>query len=200
VSSGRLRLFIAADLPPDLLENLNESMAPLRARPEFASARWTVAANQHVTLKFLGWVDSQVVDGVVTTLESVASSHEPSTMTIAGLGVFPSERRARVLWVGLDDPAGLLAALAADLEAALAPLGFEVEKRAFTPHLTLARFKPPASIAGVLSEEPGVTEKSFAVDHLALYRSHLHPKGASYEVLGTIPLGAHSKRPAARER
>jgi RNA 2',3'-cyclic 3'-phosphodiesterase len=200
VTSERLRLFIAADLPPDLLEDLHESLAPLRARPEFASARWTVPANQHVTLKFLGWVDSELVDGVVTTLESVASSHEPSTLTIAGLGVFPSERRARVLWVGLEDPAGLLAALAADLEPALAPLGFEAEKRAFTPHLTLARFKPPASIVGVLSEEPRVAEKSFDVDHLALYRSHLHPKGASYEVLGTIPLGARSKGSAARKR
>ena len=85
------------------------------------------------------------------------------------------------------------AALARDLEACLVPLGFEAEKRAFTPHLTLARFKPPASIAGVLSEEPGVAESSFEVGHLALYRSHLHPKGARYEVLGTIPLGAHSK-------
>jgi RNA 2',3'-cyclic 3'-phosphodiesterase len=200
VTSERLRLFIAADLPPDLLENLNESLAPLRARPEFASARWTEPANQHVTLKFLGWVDSEVVDGVVTTLESVASSHEPSTMTIAGLGVFPSERRARVLWVGLEDPAGLLAALAADLEAALAPLGFEAEKGAFTPHLTLARFKPPASIAGVLSEAPSAAEKSFDVDHLAVYRSHLHPKGASYEVLGTTPLGTRSKGSAVRKR
>jgi 2'-5' RNA ligase len=193
VTSERLRLFIAADLPPDLLENLNESMAPLRARPEFASARWTVPANQHVTLKFLGWVDAQKLEGVATTLESVASSHEPSTIMIAGLGAFPSERRARVLWVGLDDPGGLLAALAADLEAALEPLGFGTEKRAFTPHLTLARFKPPASIAGVLSVEPRVGEPRFDVDHLALYRSHLHPKGASYEALGTVPLGARSK-------
>jgi len=193
VSSERLRLFIAADIPQDLLEDLDESLERLRARPEVASARWTVPANQHVTLKFLGWVDSGAVDGVVASLASVASSHEPSTITLAGLGAFPTERRARVLWVGLDDPAGLLAALAADLESSLVPLGFEAEKRGFTPHLTLARFKPPASIAGVLSEEPREAEARFEVDHLALYRSHLHPKGASYEVLGTIPLGTHSK-------
>ena len=193
MSSERLRLFIAADLPPDLLEDLDHSLAPVRARPEVKSARWTVPANQHVTLKFLGWVDEGALDGVAGTLASVATSHEPSTISLAGLGAFPSERRARVLWVGLDDPAGLLAALAQDLEASLVPLGFEAEKRAFTPHLTLARFKPPASIAGVLSEVPGVAEPSFEVGHLALYRSHLHPKGARYEVLGTIPLGAHSK-------
>jgi len=193
VSSERLRLFIAADLPPDLLRGLNESLEQLRTRPEVESARWTVPANQHVTLKFLGWVDAGTVDEVEATLASVASSHEPSTITLAGLGAFPSERRARVLWMSLDDPAGLLTALAGDLETALVPVGFEAEKRGFSPHLTLARFKPPASLAGVLSEVPRVAEPLFEVGHLALYRSHLHPKGAKYEVLGTIPLGAHSK-------
>ena len=193
MSSERLRLFIAADLPTDVLEDLNKALAPLRARPEVDSARWTVPANQHITLKFLGWVDAGVVDEVADTLASVASLHEPSTITLAELGAFPSERRARVLWVGLDDQAGLLAALAGDLESALVPLGVEAEKRGFTPHLTLARFKPPASIAGVLSEGPRVAPSQFDVGHLALYRSHLHPKGASYEVIGTIPLGRRSK-------
>ena len=193
MTSERLRLFVAVDIPADLLEGLNASLASLRARPEVTSARWTTAANQHVTLKFLGWVDTEAVDPVATALALVASSHQPSTITLAGLGAFPSERRARVLWAGLDDPAGLLKALASGLEAALAPLGFGVEKRDFTPHLTLARFKPPASLAGVLSEERGVAPARFDVDHLVLYRSQLHPKGASYEVLGTIPLGAASK-------
>jgi RNA 2',3'-cyclic 3'-phosphodiesterase len=193
VSSERLRLFVAVDVPAGLLEALNDSLAPLRARTEVTSARWTTPANQHVTLKFLGWVDADAVNSVTATLVSVASSHEPSTITLAGLGAFPSERRARVLWAGLDDPAGLLSALASDLEAALVPLGFKAEKRGFTPHLTLGRFKPPASIAGVLSEEQGAAPARFDVDHLVLYRSHLHPKGASYEVLATIPLGARSR-------
>ena len=193
MSSERLRLFIAADLPPALLEDLHDTLAPLRASPDLESARWTVSANQHVTMKFLGWVDAGAVDRVAAVLASVASSHEPATITLAGLGAFPSERRARVLWVGLDDPEGLLTALARHLEASLVPLGFQAETRGFTPHLTLARFKPPASVAGVLSEQPRVAEPSFEVDHLVLYRSHLHPRGAKYEVLGTIPLGSDSK-------
>lgn len=194
MSSERLRLFVAADLPPDLLADLDATLESLRSRPEVASARWTVPANQHVTLKFLGWVDAGTVDTVADALAAVASSHEPAVITVTGLGAFPSERRARVLWAGLDDPAGLLTALASDLDPALAPLGFEPETRAFTPHLTLARFKPPASIAGVLSEVPGVAEPSFEVDHLALYRSHLHPRGARYEVLRSMPLGDSALR------
>jgi 2'-5' RNA ligase len=193
VSSERLRLFVAVDIPTNLLEDLNASLAPLRARPEVSSARWTTAANQHVTLKFLGWVDAEAVDPVAAAVASVASSHEPATITLAGLGAFPSERRARVLWAGLEDPARLLMSLASGLEAALVPLGFGTEKRDFRPHLTLARLKPPASLAGVLSEVREVAPARFDVDHLVLYRSHLHPKGASYEVLGTIPLRAPSK-------
>ncbi len=189
MSPERLRLFVAVDLPPDLLEALDESLAALRSRPEVASARWTVPANQHVTLKFLGWVDAGMLDPIAETLAAVASSHEPATVTVEGLGAFPSERRARVLWAGLDDPAGLLAALASDLDPALAPLGFQPETRAFTPHLTLARFKSPASLAGRLSEATRVANPSFEVDHLALYRSQLHPRGARYEILRSLSLG-----------
>ena len=185
----RLRLFVAADLPPDLLHALHDSTKSLRSKPEVASARWTAPANQHVTLKFLGWVDAGAVDRIAAALATVVSAHEPATITVTGLGAFPSGRRARVLWAGLDDPAGLLAALASHLDRALAPLGFEPETRAFTPHLTLARFKPPASVAGVLSEVPKLPEPSFEVAHLALYRSHLHPKGARYEVLRSLTLG-----------
>jgi RNA 2',3'-cyclic 3'-phosphodiesterase len=188
MSSERLRLFVAADPPPDLLEALDESLAPLRSRPELASARWTVPANQHVTLKFLGWVEAGTVEPIVTALATVASSHEAATITLTGLGAFPSERRARVLWAGLEDPAGLLAALASDLDASLGSLGFEPETRAFTPHLTLARFKPPAPVARIPSEVPGVAEPSFEVDRLHLYRSHLHPKGARYEILRSLKL------------
>ena len=188
MSFERLRLFVAADPPPDLLEALDESIAPLRSRPELVSARWTVPANQHVTLKFLGWVEVGTVEPIVASLAAVASSHEAATITLTGLGAFPSERRARVLWAGLEDPAGLLAALASDLDASMGSLGFESETRAFTPHLTLARFKPPASVAGVPSEVPGVAEPSFEVDRLHLYRSHLHPKGARYEILRSLEL------------
>ncbi len=189
MSSERLRLFVAADLPPDLLEALDESLAALRSRPEVESARWTVPANQHVTLKFLSWVEAEAVERIATTLATIAASHKPATITLTQLGVFPSERRARVLWAGLDDPAGLLTALASDLDRVLAPLGFEPESRAFTPHLTLARFKPPASISGVLSELPRLAEPFFEVNHLALYRSHLHPRGARYEILRSLTLG-----------
>jgi 2'-5' RNA ligase len=186
--SDRLRLFVAADVPVPLLDALETATARLRSSEELAAARWTKPANQHLTLKFLGWVDPERRAELSAKIAAVAAAGEAGTVSLQGLGVFPSARRARVLWVGLDDPGEVLTSLAAELDSTLAALGFEVEKRAFTPHLTLARFKPPASIQGVL-DEVEVPESSFDVDHLALYRSRLHPKGASYEVLEAFPLG-----------
>jgi RNA 2',3'-cyclic 3'-phosphodiesterase len=183
----RLRLFVAADVPAPLLDALQAATAPLRSSEELAAARWTKPSNQHLTLKFLGWVDPGRRAEISAKIAAVAHSGEAGTVRLQGLGVFPSARRARVLWVGLDDPGGVLTSLAAAFDSALEPLGFEVEKRAFTPHLTLARFKPPASIKGVL-DEVEVPESSFDVDHVALYRSRLHPKGASYEVLEAFRL------------
>ena len=80
---------------------------------------------------------------------TVAGAHPPVTLRVRGLGAFPSTRRARVLWAGIDDPADVLAALVADLEAGLAE-EFRAEVRRFHPHLTVARSEPPLRLAGAL--------------------------------------------------
>jgi RNA 2',3'-cyclic 3'-phosphodiesterase len=183
----RLRLFVAVDVPTEQLEWLAAALAPRRSLLE--GARWTKPENQHVTLKFLGWVDAPRVDDVSAALEPVGRSHRAASLSLTELGAFPSERRARVLWVGLDDPAGLLPSLAAATDEALAPLGFEPESRAFSPHLTLARLKRPASVSALVTEPFDAGTAPFVVNHLALYRSYLHPQGARYEVLRTYPLG-----------
>jgi len=183
----RLRLFVAVDVPTEQLERLAAAVAPRRSLLE--GPRWTKPENQHVTLKFIGWVDAPRLETISAALEAVGRSHGAAPLSLAGLGAFPSERKARVLWVGLDDPAGLLSGLAAATDGALAPLGFEPESRAFSPHLTLARLKRPASVSALVTEPFDAGSAPFVVNHLALYRSYLHPQGARYEVLRTYPLG-----------
>ncbi|MDQ4058058.1 MAG: RNA 2',3'-cyclic phosphodiesterase [Actinomycetota bacterium] len=183
----RLRLFVAVDVPTEQREALAAALAPRRSRLE--GARWTKPENQHVTLKFLGWVDSARLDDVSAALGPVGRSHRAAPLSLTGLGAFPSERRARVLWVGLEDPTGLLPRLATATDEALAPLGFERESRAFSPHLTLARLKRPASVSDLVIEPFDAGTRPFVVNHLALYRSYLNPQGARYEVLEAYPLG-----------
>jgi 2'-5' RNA ligase len=95
----------------------------------------------------------------------------------------------RVLWVGLHDSDKALVDLAKALDRGFEPLGFEPEKRDFTPHLTLARFKMPVRLDEPLPEIPVTDLPEFEVSALRLYRSHLSPKGARYEVVRDFPLG-----------
>ncbi len=143
--------------------------------------------NQHVTLKFLGWAAEDALAAIEHACEVAAASHGVSELRLGDSGAFPNPRRMRVLWVGLDDPAELLTRVAHDLDQAFEPLGFATETRAFTPHLTLARFKVPRPLGDVAVDLAGL--EAFPVEGFDLWRSHLHPRGARYERLRTFGLG-----------
>ena len=186
VGDERLRLFVAVDVPDHHLDAANLVVEPLRR--QLSAGRWTRKEGQHVTLKFLGWTPSDRLEAVRGAIAAAASRTTAGRTALGALGAFPSPRRARVLWIGLVDDDGVLARLAADLDRSLEPLGFPTEQRAFTPHLTLARFKTPARLPQPLPvlEASG----SFVVSAVKLYRSRLHPHGARYEVVDSFPLRA----------
>ncbi|GIV00240.1 MAG: RNA 2',3'-cyclic phosphodiesterase [Actinomycetota bacterium] len=186
-----LRLFIAVDLPQDVRELVDRGVEPIRER--YPQGRWVPVRNQHVTLKFLGATWPRLVEGVLATVGSVAARHRPFETRVSGLGAFPSVRRARVLWAGLEDPAGRLAAIAADLDAELAR-DFAPEKRPFAAHLTVARFDPPVPLAEDLAEI-GLESRPFEVAWLVVYRSHLQRPAPVYEPLATFPLGDELRDP-----
>jgi 2'-5' RNA ligase len=186
----RVRVFVAARIPEDRLAALHELVKPLRAK--LTNARWMGPENQHLTLKFLGWAPSDRLEAITTTCSMVASGHRPARLSLTTMGAFPSKTRVRVLWIGLDDPNGLLAAVAADLDRAFEPLGFPAEGRAYTPHLTLARFKLPVPLRSGFPEIDTSGVDPFEVTDIVLFRSHLSPKGARYEVLSAFPLGSRA--------
>lgn len=182
--SEKLRLFVAVDVPELHRDWLREQTTAWRET--MPGARWTEPRNQHLTLKFLGWVPSDLMDDVAAACERVAKSHRTATLRLSAPGAFPTVGRARVLWVGVDDPAGLLTALAADLDRAFEPLGFESESRPFTAHLTLARFKVPARLD--IPELDAAPLGGFEVGSVGLWRSRLARAGAEYELLQSWPL------------
>lgn len=183
----RLRLFVAARPPETHVAWLDDALDDLRNR--LASARWIAVDNQHLTLKFLGTTPSDRLAAVMRVVELVARGRDASDVSFTQLGAFPSTRRARVLWIGLDDPRSLLANLASDLNRSFQPLGYPVEDRAFTPHLTLARFKVPARVEGLLPHVATDDLDPWRVEKVTLFRSRLHPKGARYEELQSFELG-----------
>ncbi|MGH2821389.1 MAG: RNA 2',3'-cyclic phosphodiesterase [Actinomycetota bacterium] len=179
-----LRLFVAARVPQERLAVLERETRALRS--SLPKARWIPTDNQHVTLKFLGRTPSDHLGEVRDVVAMAAAGRPRSECALGALGAFPSLRRARVLWAGLDDEAAVLEGLAADLSRAFEPLGFPEEARRFTPHLTLARFKVPERLEGRLPDVPD--SPAFTVDRIELMRSRLHPKGARYETLSTFDL------------
>ncbi|MFN2588724.1 MAG: RNA 2',3'-cyclic phosphodiesterase [Actinomycetota bacterium] len=186
MSGEKLRLFTAVRVPEEQLAWLDDAVADLKSLP---GARWAPLDRQHVTLNFIGWIESALLPHVVGAVDAVAPRHPAAAALLSGLGAFPRERRARVLWAGIDDPSGLLAALARDLGEGLRAVGYEPEDRPYTAHLTLARFKTPRALEGRLPALPAPPDP-FTIDRVTLFRSRLSPSGSRYEVVHEAYLGA----------
>ena len=184
-----LRLFVAVDVPRDLLLAVDSRLQPLRGRLE--GARWAPIENQHVTLRFLGATPEDRLAPLVGSLRATVARHAPFALQLGRLGTFPERGKARVLWAGFDEPAPLVS-LAQDLEPVLVSLGYGSEVRAFSAHLTLARFKIPATVRGLTTEIDLSDLEPFTVGEVGLWRSHLSPKGVRYELLERAPLRART--------
>jgi len=181
-----VRLFIAVDLPERVKERLDALIEPYR--PGVPEARWTRPEGWHVTVKFLGATWPRLVGEVPAVVDEAARSVAAWRSGLTRVGAFPSPRRARVVWVGLADEDGRLAAVAGALDEGLRA-DFVPEKRALTPHLTLARLRTPANLAETAPEllAADVTSEPFDLRELVVYRSHLSPKGATYEAVHRAP-------------
>ncbi len=152
--------------------------------------RWVRPENCHLTLKFLGEVDEPLIPSIESCLTPVVSSYPSFEIELARAGVFPNPRFPRVLWLGLKGELSILGKLQRDMEDALAPMGFEPEKRAFVPHITLGRVKGGRGGLPQISRFLEVVPPSLKtkVGEVHLYQSILKPSGAEYRPLATFPL------------
>jgi 2'-5' RNA ligase len=187
-----VRLFLAINLDPAVRRAIVDATSPLRhAAPTLS---WADESRLHLTLKFFGEQQPDVVTPLARSLARVAAGHRQFTMHIGEVGAFPNFRRARVVWMGIErEPR--LELLHHDVEVACEREGFEVEGRAFRPHLTLARVRPRADVNELrqlsrVSRTIDFTEDSL-VQSLDLMRSTLGGSApACYERLHAAPLGA----------
>jgi 2'-5' RNA ligase len=188
-----LRLFVALDIPEDVRAAIGAIIAKLRG--EDRSARWVRIEGAHVTLKFIGEVSVEKASDIQTALANVPLA-TPIKMSFHGLGFFPNERRPRVLWAGIERGAEL-GALAATVETALEPLGIAREKRAFSPHLTLARFDSSNGLDPLrecIAKAGPLEFGSSIAREFHLYQSVLKRGGAEYTRLATyFPTGLPSE-------
>jgi 2'-5' RNA ligase len=189
----RIRAFIAIELPEEVKITLTRLQDRLKSGCR-APVRWTDSNGTHLTLKFLGDIDSGITGRITIAMAEAVRGIHPFHVRIDSLGVFPDPRRVRVIWVGLAGEIEKLNQLQKNIEAALTPLGFTAEARAFTPHLTLGRVRDQARpderqnlgqlVSGISVESGGGLE----VKDIHLIRSQLRPEGPIYTRIGSVEL------------
>jgi RNA 2',3'-cyclic 3'-phosphodiesterase len=186
-----LRTFIAIDVPPAVLDTITRIQNRFKSLGLHAS--WVKPGNIHLTLKFLGETDPDRISGIQNKLTETLAAFAPFRLSMNSAGVFPNTQRPRVLWVGLKDDDGALETLQSNIEKALESVGFPIEHRPFSPHLTLARVKSPKGKKELKDEldavnQEGIDPHPFDVVGVHLYESQLTPTGSIYTVLANFKL------------
>jgi 2'-5' RNA ligase len=183
-----MRCFVAIDFPAPLNRSVDDVVR--RLKPLSRDVRWVTPGNLHLTLKFLGEVPETTIPAIASALKAVAESAEPFTLTVAGAGSFPNERRPNVLWAGITTPS-LLLSLQSGVEDAMADLGFSKEQRCFTPHLTMGRVKGADGVVELMIRFRTFQNAFFGsieVREIVLMQSSMKPTGAVYNKIGQFML------------
>ena len=174
------RLFVAIRPPEPIRDLLIDAMDD---SPDF---RWQDEDQLHLTLRFVGEVERPVAEDLALALAAVRAA--PFEVRINGVGRF-EQRNSGALWAGVE-PKAPLAALAAKVERGCLAAGLEPERRAFHPHITLARWKGRRTreVADFLERRRAFASPAFAVEAFMLFESRLSRHGARYEEAATFPL------------
>jgi len=188
-----LRTFIAVDIPSHIQQTIQQQTERLRKTLGTSLVRWVAVEKLHLTLKFLGDVSPANIEMLKQMLRAEADLVQNFEMDIQGLGSFPNLRRPRVLFIGIQAPAGL-ESLYHGIETACARLGYASEERRFSPHLTIGRVRVDIPASGqqkirdalekTMIDSPGIAR----VDSVHLYKSELKPAGSVYTRLFSAPL------------
>ncbi|MFQ5689933.1 MAG: RNA 2',3'-cyclic phosphodiesterase [Gemmatimonadota bacterium] len=188
-----MRLFVAVTFPRPLRERIWKAAEPLRAPG--VPIRWVGPDELHLTLRFIGEVPDGTADVLDRAVARVASQRPPFTVRLDGVGAFPSLRRPRVVWLGVEPSEALRSAQHA-VEEALVGAGLEPARRGYHPHVTLGRVARPAGRRGWEAFETAAArirvDAEQAVRSLELVRSRLTPEGARYTTFGSHGLGGAS--------
>jgi len=180
--SEKKRLFLAVNLGVGTTRKIADAIVKMRATAERRGIRvgWVPPANLHVTLKFLGWSSPDVIHAVRDRVVVAMGGMKGFELQARGAGGFPGDGSARVLWVGLNDPSGVLAPLAERIDGQMAELGYARETRPFQPHITVGRVKEGRGTEEVLAPWKQTDFGSSRIREVVLYESFTKSTGSEY--------------------
>jgi|GEM_PF-94806 2'-5' RNA ligase len=184
------RVFTALDLSEQVISDI------LRFRDTFepyhpATLRWTKTDQLHLTLKFVGELHESHLQPIQQKMGEIFTKVEGFQLRLQGAGIFPHLRNPRILWVGIS-PVPALTEIARMNEELFHAFGYPVEKRAFMPHITIARFKDDCSPRELLTfqsfwqEQKKDFQSQQIMDHLTFYQSTLTRQGPTYRIIARV--------------
>ncbi len=183
-----IRTFIAIPIPEEVKSEISAIQNRLRSFPG-DKISWTRPEGIHLTLKFLGDVEENLIKDIAGALSKTAGKFDIFQANTTITGGFPNLRKPRVLWLGIEGGENLIR-LQKEIDDTVSKFGFQREKKAFHPHLTVGRvrFLDKGSELPKSFKEMKVRSFTFKMDRVELTSSLLKPTGAEYRALHSAPL------------
>jgi 2'-5' RNA ligase len=182
-----IRTFVAFPLSPAWAAYASGVTALLASNVRGVS--WVRPENLHLTIRFLGDLGESGVARLGDAVARAAEGLAAPTVSIGGLGTFPSVAKPRVVWLGVSEGSEALVAVGSAINAAIDRAGFDRADKPFRPHMTLGRVRPAASgLEGIraLALPPAPAQAAF--DRIVVMKSDLDPSGARYTALREVRL------------
>jgi len=187
--SDTIRAFIAIPLEPKIQHAIECVQDHLKKTN--SDVKWVTPKNIHITLKFLGDVDTEQINSVKQTLANLFQNTRSFKVELSRLGAFPNIDRPRTLWVGLKDSKQRLSRIAVSLEKALGKIGFQGDQKSFSPHITIGRIRSSKNISALSKSMSNyqISENCTQnISKIILFQSNLCPDGPIYKSLYQIKL------------
>jgi RNA 2',3'-cyclic 3'-phosphodiesterase len=176
-----IRSFIALEIPEDPISEILKIRDEKIGRLE--NIRWEEKEKLHLTLKFLGDIDSEMIVTYSKALQKITDSYESLNLSFSGFGLFKRRDENKILWIGLNDNPQLIK-IVDEIETAFNDFGFEKEKRKFKSHITLLRFRGYEDSEKIVSlTEANLPLIEFKANKVTLFESKLLPSGSVYRSL-----------------
>jgi RNA 2',3'-cyclic 3'-phosphodiesterase len=186
-----VRSFVAVPLPEKIQAGIFAAAQELaRTLPDVKWSR--KVENLHITVKFLGQVEEAKLTALAEELAVALAPVPRFQLELRGMGAFPSERKANVVWAGVEDASRGLNAVAAAVEGVGERFGFAREQRAFTGHVTVGRSKGRGiDTRKALDTFAGRSFGATTVEEVHVYESRLGGEGSTYVLRSRAALASN---------
>lgn len=184
MAHDKVRAFLAIELSEAVKSEASSFIQTIQSRCH--GFRFLDSKNWHLTLHFFGQVESEKIEKIGLRLQDALAEIQPFSIVLEGFGVFPDDRKPRVLWIGVGGDLKELSELKSRVDQTLQKMHFPIETRSFHPHITVARSKGNVFLSFSKSEQMFKGRIVDQVQSLTLFKSDLLPQGVQHTALRTV--------------